>query len=83
MPFRFLNIPGCLTASPFLSFTIFPEILSPSRLILPASLKSNAIALALLEDVEFKLILYAIKKSRAEIAVNPDLITLSLKLFGP
>ena len=43
---------------------------------------SNAIAFALLIDVVFRLILYATKKSLAEIAVAPDFLTLSLKIHG-
>ena len=55
----------------------------PSLEIRPFSLMSNAIAFALLVDVVFKLILYATKKSRAEIAVAPDFAIDSLNSAGP
>ena len=55
----------------------------PLFLILPASLISNAIALALLVDVVFKLTLYATRKSLADIAVAPLLEICSSYFFGP
>ena len=57
MPFTCLNRPGVLKGVPFSSFIIFPFILFPSLLILPASLMSNAIAFAFLVEVVFKLTL--------------------------
>ena len=66
-----------------MSFNILPFNFPPSLLILPASLKSNAIALALLVDVVLRFILYAIRKSLAAIAVAPDFLTEVLNLLGP
>ena len=57
IPFKFLNNPGSRIGLLLSSVNTLPEIFPPWRLILPASLKSNAIALALLDEVEFKLIL--------------------------
>ena len=71
IPFTDLREPGVLRGSPFSSFRTFPDSLPPSLAILPASLISNAIALALLEEVELRFMLYAIRKSLAPIAVAP------------
>jgi len=68
---------------PFSSFIIFPDNESPSLFILPASRMSKATAFALLVEVVFKLMLYATKKSRAEIAVAPDFSTDLLNSAGP
>ena len=66
-----------------MSFSIFPDNLFPSLFILPASLISNAIALALRVEVVLRFMLYATKKSRAAIAVAPDFFTDELKVAGP
>ena len=62
---------------------ILPFILPPSLLILPASRISKATEFAFLVDVVLRLILYATRKSRAEIAVAPDFAILELNSEGP
>ena len=57
IPFTAFNFPGILTGSPFESTTFLPVIGFPTRLTLPASLMSKAMALARLVEVEFKFIL--------------------------
>ena len=54
MPFTAFNFPGTLSGSPLASNTFFPVIGFPSRLTLPASLMSNAMAFALRVEVVFK-----------------------------
>ena len=66
-----------------MSFIIFPDILFPSLLILPASLISNATAFAFLVEVVLRLILYATRKSLAEIAVAPDFFIELINFEGP
>ena len=83
IPLRFLKQPGSRRIFPFLSFKTFPFNLPPSLLILPASLKSKAMELALLVDVVLIFTLYAIKKSLAAIAVAPDFFIDKLYLLGP
>ena len=83
IPLTALKRPGVLKGCPFSSLIILPLKVFPSLLILPASLMSKATALAFLVEVVFKFILYATRKSRAEIAVAPDLTILLLKIFGP
>ena len=62
-----------------MSKTFFPSI----NFTLPFSRMSKAIALARLVEVEFKLTLYAIRKSLAEIAVTPECFIFSLYFIGP
>ena len=69
--------PGVQIVSPFLSFIIFPVSELFFLSILPFSLTSKAIALALLVDVVFKFMLYAIRKSLAPMAVAPDFLIFS------
>jgi hypothetical protein len=57
IPLTDLNNPGVLSGFPSLSFMIFPDNTFPSLLILPASLISNATALAFLVEVVLRLIL--------------------------
>ena len=76
--FTDFNEPGILTGIPSLSVTILPVRGFPSRFTLPASRTSNAIEFALRVEVVFKLILYATKKSRAPITVEPDFIECSV-----
>lgn len=66
-----LQVPGILTGSPYSSVLIFPVKGFPSRTTLPVSRTSKAILLAIRVDVVFKLMLYAIRKSRAPITVAP------------
>ena len=54
IPFTAFNLPGTLSGSPWASKTFLPVIGSPSRLTLPASRISNAMALALRVEVVFK-----------------------------
>ena len=65
------KVPGFHIVFPFLSFKISPVSLLFFLAILPFSLMSKAIALALLVEVVFRFILYAIRKSLAPIAVAP------------
>ena len=83
IPFTDLKNPGVLIAFPLLSVIILPFILFPSLLILPASRISKATELAFLVDVVLRLILYATRKSLAEIAVAPDFYIIELKSEGP
>ena len=78
-----MNKPGSFNGFPFLSFKISPVSDPSFLLILPASRISNATAFALLVEVVFKLMLYATRKSRAEIAVAPDFLTDLLNSAGP
>ena len=70
--FTDFKVPGMFTGFPFSSVTIFPVTGLPSRFTRPASRTSNAIEFALRVDVVFKFTLYATKKSRAPITVEPD-----------
>ncbi len=79
MPLTAFNFPGIRTVLPSLSSTFLPL----TNFTRPASLISKAIALALRVEVEFRLTLYATKKSRAEMAVAPLFATLSLNFAGP
>ena len=83
IPFTAFNLPGIRTGSPFASKTFFPVMGLPSRFTRPASRISKAIEFARRVEVEFKFTLYAIKKSRAEIAIAPVLAIFSLKFAGP
>ena len=65
------NFPGIRTSSPFSSFTILPEMGFPSRFTRPASRTSKAILLAIRVLFVLRLMLNAMRKSRAPITVAP------------
>ena len=82
MPFTAFNDPGMRTGFPASSRTAGPVM--PSRFLMrPASRMSKAMALALRLEVVFKLMLYAMRKSRAPTAVAPVLLAWSLNSAGP
>ncbi len=66
-----LQAPGSRSVFPSASVMIFPVIGLPSRLTRPFSRISNATELALRTEVVFRFTLYAIRKSRAPMAVAP------------
>ena len=85
IPFTSLKVPGILTGEPSSFLTTSPsnkffDIGFGILLLLPASLNSKAISVAIRASLEFKFILYAIRKSLHPITVAPAFLCTS---FGP